>query len=161
MADPPTDRGVGSFDPAEVLALSGLEAMRAMMEGRLPRPGIGETMGFRLVAVEEGRVRFEARATPALGNPLGTLHGGVALTLVDSAAGCAGHTTLAPGSGYSTVETKVNFLKAVPLDGGLLIAEGRVISAGRRIILAEAGVSAADGRLVAHGTSTLIVLTGG
>jgi uncharacterized protein (TIGR00369 family) len=148
--------GVASAE--EIASLSGLELLGRMIEGTLPAPAIAETLGFRLVDVAPGTAVFEGEAGPHLLNPLGTVHGGFALTLVDSAAGCAVHTTLPAGVGYTTVETKVNFTAAIRADSGTLRAEGKVIASGRQICTAEARVTAADGRLVAHGTSTLMIL---
>ena len=93
-------------------------------------------------------------------NPLGIVHGGWALTLIDSAAGCAAHTLLPAGASYATVETKANFSRPIPEDAGRVRAEGRAIGRGRRIISCEARVVDAKGRLLAHGTSTLMVLAG-
>jgi len=102
---------------------------------------------------------FEGDPDARLLNPLGTVHGGWALTLIDSAAGCAVHSTLPAGIGYTTVETKVNFTKAIRPDGGSVRCIGTVVSAGRQIATAEARlVSAADGSLLAHGSSTLMIL---
>jgi uncharacterized protein (TIGR00369 family) len=101
---------------------------------------------------------FEGDAGPHLLNPLGTVHGGFVLTLIDSAAGCAVHTTLPAGVGYTTVETKVNFTAAIRADSGTLRAEGKVIASGKQICTAEARVLTRDGKLVAHGTSTLMIL---
>jgi uncharacterized protein (TIGR00369 family) len=115
-------------------------------------------MGFRLVEVEPGRAVFEGAAGPHLLNPLGGVHGGVALTLIDSAAGCAVHTELEAGIGYTTVETKVNFTRPVPPDGSAVRCEGRVVTRGRQIATAEARLLSEDGKVLAHGTSTLIVL---
>src|SRR5262245_53757538 len=94
------------IDPA---SLSGLELLRAMIAGRGPAPSISKTLGFRLVEVEKGRAVFEGAPGAHVLNPLGFVHGGYALTLIDSAAGCAVHTELDAGVGYTTVETKVNF----------------------------------------------------
>ncbi|HYJ81245.1 MAG TPA: PaaI family thioesterase [Allosphingosinicella sp.] len=142
----------------EIAHLTGLEMLQAIISGALPAPPIGATMGFRLVEVEPGRAVFEGRAGPHLLNPLGGVHGGVALTLIDSAAGCAVHTELPAGTGYTTVETKVNFTRPVPPDGSPLRCEGRVVTRGRQIATAEARLLSADGKLLAHGTSTLIIL---
>jgi uncharacterized protein (TIGR00369 family) len=148
--------GVASAE--EIAPLTGLEMLEAMKAGRLPAPTIGKTMGFALVEVAEGRAVFEGDAGPHLLNPLGTVHGGFALTLIDSAAGCAVHTILPAGVGYTTLETKVNFTAAIRADSGTLRAEGTVVASGKQICTAEARVLAADGRLVAHGTSTLMIL---
>jgi uncharacterized protein (TIGR00369 family) len=119
---------------------------------------MARTLGFRLVSVSDGEAMFEGQAGAHLLNPLGTVHGGFALTLVDSAAGCAVHSTLPPGIGYTTVETKVNFTGAIREDDGTLRAHGKVIARGRQIATAEARVTNEAGKIVAHGTSTLIIL---
>jgi uncharacterized protein (TIGR00369 family) len=104
---------------------------------------------------------FEGDAGPHLLNPLGIVHGGWALTLIDSAAGCAAHTLLPAGASYATIETKANFSRPIAHDAGRVRAEGRAIGRGRRIISCEARVVDAKGRILAHGTSTLMVLEGG
>jgi uncharacterized protein (TIGR00369 family) len=146
---------VVSVDPA---TLSGLDAMRALIAGKLPAPSIGETLGFTLVEVEEGRAVFEAMPSDRIMNPHGTVHGGWALTLLDSCTGCAAHTTLARGVGYTTVETKGNFVRAITPETGVVRAEGKVVAVGRTIITAEGRITDAQGRVLAHGTSTLLVL---
>ncbi len=146
--------GVSSFD--EIKHLSGLEMLRKMIAGELPAPPIAEPMGFLLVEVEKGRAVFEGVAGPHLLNPLGAVHGGWALTLIDSACGCAVHTELDAGVGYTTVETKVNFTRPIPQ--GRVRCEGRVLSRGRQIATSEAFLRSEEGKLLAHGTSTLIIL---
>ncbi len=141
-----------------IAGMTGLEVLRAMAAGELPGPGIGATMGFRLAEVDEGRAVFEGVPGPHLLNPLGAVHGGFALTLIDSACGCALHSALGPGIGYTSVETKVNFTRPIAPDGGLVRCEGRLLSHGRKIATAEAYLRSADGKLLAHGTSTLIIL---
>jgi uncharacterized protein (TIGR00369 family) len=148
--------GVASRD--EMANLTGIEMLRAIISGTLPAPPIGATMGFRLIEVGPGRAVFEGKAGPHLLNPLGGVHGGVALTLIDSAAGCAVHSELPAGVGYTTVETKVNFTRPVPSDGSPIRCEGRVVTRGRQIATAEARLLSAEGKLLAHGTSTLIIL---
>ncbi|MEO7827538.1 MAG: PaaI family thioesterase [Allosphingosinicella sp.] len=148
--------GIASYE--EIAGLTGIEMLRAIISGDLPAPPIGATMGFRLVEVALGRAVFEGSAGPHLLNPLGGVHGGVALTLIDSAAGCAVHSELAAGVGYTTVETKVNFTRPVPPDGALVRCEGRVVTRGRQIATAEARLLSSDGKVLAHGTSTLIIL---
>jgi uncharacterized protein (TIGR00369 family) len=152
------ERQFGITPREEMAGLSGLQFLRAMIEGRLPAPPIGGTMGFRLVEAEPGRAVFEGTPGPAVLNPLGMIHGGWALTLIDSAAGCAVHTELDAGIGYTTVETKVNFVRPIAPDGGPVRCEGRVLSRGRQIATAEAMLKSAEGKLLAHGTSTLIIL---
>ena len=150
--------GVSSFD--DIKHLSGLEMLRAMIAGDLPAAPIAEPLGFRLVEVDEGRAVFEGAPGPRLLNPLGAVHGGYALTLIDSACGCAVHTELGAGVGYTTVETKVNFTRPIAPDGGIVRCEGKVLSRGRQIATAEAFLRSAEGKLLAHGTSTLIILSG-
>jgi uncharacterized protein (TIGR00369 family) len=148
--------GVASAE--DIAGMSGIEMLQAMVEGRLPAPAISKTLGFLLVELGEGSAVFEGATGPHLLNPLGIVHGGFALTLIDSAAGCAVHTTLPAGVSYTTIETKVNFTGAIRADRGTIRAEGRVVAAGKQIATAEARVLAADGKILAHGTSTLMIL---
>ncbi|HEY0147812.1 MAG TPA: PaaI family thioesterase [Allosphingosinicella sp.] len=148
----------GVCTPEEMQGLSGLELLRAMVAGRLPAPPMAQTLGFRLVEVEAGRALFEGDPGPHLLNPLGSVHGGWALTLIDSATGCALHTELPAGIGYTTVETKANFNRAIAADAGTVRCEGRVLHRGRQIATAEARITSNEGNLLAHGTSTLIIL---
>lgn len=148
----------GVASPQEIADLTGLEALQSMIEGKLPAPRMAETLGFRLIEVAPGLAVFEADAGPHLLNPLGTVHGGLALTLVDSAAGCAVHTLIPAGVGYTTLETKVNFTSAIRADSGTIRAEGRVIAQGKQICTAEARIVSSEGKLFAHGTSTLMIL---
>lgn len=152
------DRRYGMVDAEQIAAMSGLELLQAMVEARLPAPPIGQTLGFRLVEVAPGTAVFEAEVGPHLLNPLGSVHGGVALTLIDSAAGCALHSMLPAGTFYTTVETKVNFTRPIAPDGGTVRAEGRVVTQGRQIATAEAQLLSAERKILAHGTSTLIIL---
>ena len=149
--------GVSSYE--DIRALTGLEMLRAMIAGELPAAPIAEPLNFRLVEVETGRAVFEGTPAPNLLNPLGAVHGGWALTLIDSACGCAVHSELDAGIGYTTVETKVNFTRPIAPDGGPVRCEGRVLSRGRQIATAEASLRSANGKLLAHGTSTLIILS--
>jgi len=142
----------------QAASLSGRELLQGMIDGRFPAPPITETLTFRLTEVGEGTVVFEGEPGAQLLNPLGVVHGGWAFTLIDSATGCAAHTLLPAGVGYTTVETKVNFSRAIRADTGRVRCEGRVINPGRQIISAEAVVKGGDGRVLAHGISTLLVL---
>ena len=144
-----------------LLAMTGLEAMQALIDGKSPPPSIAATLGFRLVEVEEGRAVFVGNPSDRLLNPLGIVHGGWALTLIDSCTGCAAHTALPAGVGYTTVETKVNFVRAITPHTGELRAEGVVVARGRTVITAEGKLTDARGKLYAHGTSTLLVLRPG
>jgi len=135
---------------------SGLEQLRAMMAGGR-RPGIGESLGFELAEVGDGFAVFAAVPGPHAYNPIGTVHGGWAATLLDSACGCAVHTKLGPTQGYTTLELKIAYHKAVTTGTGPVRAEGRVISIGRRAAFAEARLTDHTGRLYASATSTLLV----
>ena len=152
------EREYGIADAERVAGLSGLELLQAMIAGRLPAPAMGKTLGFRLVEVGPGTAIFEGEPGPHLLNPLGIVHGGWALTLIDSAAGCAVHATLPAGIGYTTIETKVNMTRAIRADAGTVRAEGRVVAQGRQIATAEARLLSAGGAILAHGTSTLMIL---
>ena len=153
----PDQRSYGLASREHFEAMSGIELLRAIVAGDLPAPPIGKALGMLLVEVEPGRVVFEGRPGPHLFNPLGGVHGGFALTLIDSATGCSVHTELDAGVGYTTVETKANFVRPVPSEG-VVRCEGRVVSRGRTIATAEAYLRSEDGKLLAHGTSTLIIL---
>ena len=151
------ERTHGVASREEVAARSGIEMLRAVISRELPSPPMARTLGFELVAVEPGLALFEGTPSEALLNPLGSVHGGWALALVDSAAGCAVHSELPPGVGYATVETKVNFTRAIRPDGGPVRCEGRVVTRGRSIATAEARLTDSEGRVLAHGTSTLFI----
>jgi uncharacterized protein (TIGR00369 family) len=142
----------------QMLSLSGLDAMRALIAGKFPPPSIATTLGFTLAEVDAGKAVFIGEPSERILNPLGIVHGGYALTLIDSCCGCAAHTTLAAGVGYTTVETKVNFVRAITPATGPVRAEGRVVARGRTIITTEGTLTDSAGKLLAHGTSTLMVL---
>jgi len=148
-------RAYGVADPAEVRDMSGREFLQAILDGHLPGPPIAGTLSFWLTEIGDGVAVFEGEAGPHLLNPLGIVHGGWALTLIDSAAGCAAHTLLPAGVSYATIETKADFSRPLAKDAG------RVLGRGRRIISCEARMVDAKGRLLAHGTSTLMVLERG
>ena len=150
--------GVATRD--EVAGKSGLEILAAMIAGVLPAPAICKPLNFRLVEVREGFALFEGETGPELLNPMGGVHGGWALTLIDSATGCACMSTLAAGVSYTTVETKANFVRPILADTGRVQCSAQVIHRGRQIVTTESRVTDADGRLLAHGTSTLMVLAG-
>lgn len=152
--------GYGVVPPAEAAAVSGRELLQGMIDGRFPAPPITQAMKFWLTEVGEGTAVFEGEPGGQLLNPMGIVHGGWTMTLIDSATGCAAHTLLPAGVGYTTVETKVNFSRTIRADTGRVRAEGRVVSKGRQIISAEALLKGPDGRVLAHGTSTLLVLQG-
>lgn len=134
-----------------------LEVFRDMLAGRIPQAPIADTMGFELVAVDDGFAAFACTPGPWLANPMGGIHGGVALTLLDSATGCATHTTLPAGVGYATVDLTTHMVRPVR-PGVPLRCEGRVLHRGRRLQTATAEVRDDQDRLVAHGTAALMVL---
>lgn len=140
--------------------LSGRELLQAIVDGKLPQAPISQGLNFWIVEVGEGFAAFEGDPGAHLLNPAGGVHGGWALTLIDSAAGCAGHTLLPAGTGYTTLETKGNFVRPIAKNTGRVRCEGRVVSPGRQIITAEARVTGPDGKVLAHGTSTLLVFGG-
>jgi uncharacterized protein (TIGR00369 family) len=150
----------GVATPGEFEGMSGKEFLQAVIDGRLPQATISETMSFWIVEVGDGFAVFEGEPGGHLLNPMGTVHGGWALTLIDSVAGCAGHSLLSPGMGYTTIETKGNFSRPITKDAGRIRAEAKVVAQGRQIISSEARVMAHDGRILAHGVSTIMVIGG-
>jgi len=153
----PPGANYGSVPREAWAQMTGREILEAIIDGRLPRPPISKTLGIWLAEVREGFAAFEGEPTEQVLNPMGVVHGGWALTLIDSAAGCAAQTLLPAGVGYTTIETKANFSRAITPQSGRVRAESRVVTVGRQIISAEAWVKASDGRILAHGTSTLLV----
>ena len=148
-------------DPATARLMSGREFLEAIIDGRLPAPPMARTLSFWLVEIGEGFAVFEGDAGEHLLNPLGVVHGGWALTLIDSATGCAGQTVLPAGVSYTTVETKANFSRPITKDTGRVRAEGRVVAQGRQVISTEVRVLSKAGKVLAHGTSTLMVVAAG
>lgn len=136
----------------------GYAQLEGMMKGGTPAP-IGLTLDFDLVELERGRVVFEGRPTKSVYNPIGTVHGGYAATLLDSACGCAVHSALEAGQGYTTVELKVAFHRALTDQSGPVRCEGAVLTMGRRVAFTEARLTDAQGRLCASATSTLLVFS--
>ncbi|MBR7192434.1 PaaI family thioesterase [Gordonia sp. SCSIO 19800] len=145
--------------PTDPTAMSGLELLRAWQVGGAgsDRPSIGRLLGMVPKQIDEGAVTFAVTPQPDFANPLGTVHGGICATLLDSVMGCAVHTTLPAGVGYTTLELKVNYIRSVAVDAGELTGVGTVIHVGRTTATAEGKVFSADGKLVAHGTTTCIV----
>ncbi len=137
--------------------MTGLEFLRHVQNLPELPPFIGKLLGLSMDEIEHGHVVMSVITRPDFANPLGTLHGGICATLLDSAMGCAVHTTLEPGVGYGTLELKVNYIRSVPVDGVQLIASAQTIHVGRKTATAEGRVHDPDGRLVAHGTTTCII----
>jgi uncharacterized protein (TIGR00369 family) len=139
-------------------ALSGLEHLQALIRGELPPPPIASLMGFTLVSADPGDVTFSCTPDESVYNPIGTVHGGLMCTLLDSVAGCAVQSTLPVGVGYTSIEIKVNYLRAVHAHSGKLIAHGWVTKPGRRVAFAEGDVRDAAGRLIATTSSTCLII---
>jgi uncharacterized protein (TIGR00369 family) len=139
------------------LQLSGAEYIAALIAGEVPPPPIAVTLGFELVEASEGRAVFACEAGEHLYNPIGSVHGGVAATLLDSATGCAVHTLLPAGVGYATTDLHVTFVRPIGRDTGRIVCTGEVVHAGRRMASAEARLVDGDGRLLAHATATCMI----
>jgi uncharacterized protein (TIGR00369 family) len=150
-----------AVDPRDVAEtgrrLSGMDYIQAILTGELPAPPIAELVGFRLVEAEPGRAAFEMEPGAQHYNPIGSVHGGVALTLLDSAMGCAVHTLLGAGEGYTTLEVKTNFVRPITAETGLIRCEGVVLHEGSRVATAEGKLTDANGKLLAHGTTTCLI----
>ena len=149
--------GSGVSSPETLKAQSGLDFLRGIAEGRLPRPPISDTLNFYLVEVERGRAVFQGTPQREHCNPLGSIHGGWPATLLDSCMACAVHSTLPAGQGYTTVELKLNLVRPIFSDTGPLRAEGKVINGGRTIATSEGRLFGPDGKLYAHGTETCLI----
>ncbi|SFW76814.1 PaaI family thioesterase [Amycolatopsis australiensis] len=148
-------------DPLETArlgaAMSGLEYMRAIADGRIPPAPIAAHFGMRWERVEPGEVVAVAEPDESLYNPIGMVHGGVAATMLDSVIGCAVHTTLPAGVGYASVELKVSYLRAIHAGRGEIRATGRVVKEGSRIAFAEGEIRDVDGKLLATASGTCVI----
>jgi uncharacterized protein (TIGR00369 family) len=157
----PRTRTVTWFDPmigaGQGLRMAGIDHLRAIRDGRLPPAPIAGLLQFEVSDVEEGRVSFTCLPDESAYNPIGVVHGGLVCTLLDSVCGCAVHSTLPLGRGYTSVEIKVSYLKAVRLDSGRLTATGTLVKGGSRVAFSEAVVTDASGAPVATATSTCLV----
>ena len=152
--------GDGSFGVVPIeqaRRMDGLSLWRGLLEGRVPAPPIAKVLGFDVAEVELGRVLFAYRPLSDHYNPLGTIHGGIAATLLDSAMGCSVHTTLAAGIGFTTLEIKVSYVRAMTDQTGPVKVEGKVINVGKRVATAEGRLIDQEGRLLAHGTTTCLI----
>ena len=148
--------GVPSY--ATLQAMSGLEFLTAICDGRLPQAPIAEVLGFRMVEVGEGVAVFEGAPSRSYYNPIGTIHGGWYGTLLDSCMACAVQSTLEQGAGYTTVEYSVNLVRAILEDSGPVRAEGRLVHRGRRMATADGRLVDSRGKLLAHGTTTCMIM---
>jgi uncharacterized protein (TIGR00369 family) len=148
-------------DPAELVrragGSTGVELLRKMVAGELPRAPIQELVGFELVEADEGRVVFVGHPGEQHYNPIGTVHGGFAATLLDSALGAAVHSTLAAGEAYITLEVKFNLVRPITADTGEVRAEGSVVHRGKTVATSEADLRDGAGKLLAHATSTCLI----
>lgn len=141
----------------KLAGLSGLEQLQALIkEGR--RPPIADTLDFNLVEVEEGRAVFEGTPGRHAYNPLGSVHGGYAATLLDSACGCAAHSCLSAAQAYTTLELKIAYHRPMTIETGTVRAEAKIITFGKRVAFTEGRITDAQGRIYASATSTLIIM---
>ncbi|CCQ44613.1 uncharacterized 1 domain protein [Pseudarthrobacter siccitolerans] len=141
--------------------LSGFEYLCGMRDGSIPRPPMASLMNLALTAVETGRVEFECRPGEAHYNPLGVVHGGLACTLLDTVVGCAAHSTLPLGFGYTSIDLSVSYLRPITLKHTVLRAEGTVVKQGQRVIFAEGRIAGPGGELLATATSSLLIFAAG
>jgi uncharacterized protein (TIGR00369 family) len=139
--------------------LPGIEYMHQLIAGKIAAPPIMALMGYRLAQVGEGLAVFECEPGEQHYNPIGVVHGGLAMTLLDSAMGCCVHTRLPKGVGYTTLEVKANLVRAITIRTGLIRATGKVIHFGGKTATAEARLEDAAGKLYAHGTTTCLILS--
>lgn len=155
------NREVVWHDPLPTAAagdgMTGLDFLQAVAAGRLPPAPIASLLGFRLTRAELGEVVFTVEPNDSHYNPIGMVHGGLVSTLLDSALGCAVHSTLPVGLGYASLEIKVSFVGAVHATSGTLTATGRVVKPGKRAAFAEGEVVDGSGKVVARASSTLLV----
>ena len=146
---------------ASAAHLSGVDFLRAILDGKLPRPPIAELLGMRGVEVERGRVVFEMEVGEYHFSPLNIVHGGVTATLLDTVMGCAVFSKLDAGVAYTTTDLQVRYVRPVSVGSGTLRAEGTVVHAGSKVLTAEGRVMDSRGKLVAHGGCGCLILTGG
>jgi len=157
MTEITTRKRFGVVADEQQREMSGLEFVQGLVAGTLPLNSMAQTLGYDIVEVSSGHVAITAEPTAAHRNPAGTVHGGLAATLLDSCMGLAVHSTLDKGFGQTTLEFKISLVRPVTPETGLVRAEGRVVSRGRRIGTAEGRLTDAEGRLLAHGTTTCLI----
>jgi uncharacterized protein (TIGR00369 family) len=150
-------REVGVVSREILLAESGVDYLRGVVEGRHPAAPFADAMDFELTEVEEGRAVFVGRPSARYFNPLGTVHGGWTATVLDSAMACAAHSTLKLGEGYTTLEMKINYVRPVMPESGVVRCEGKLIHRGGSVATTEGRLVDERGRLLAHGTETCLI----
>lgn len=153
------DQGVGCgvMAPADAIELSGLALMEGMLRGKYPYPPIAKTLNFTIVEASHGRAVFQGTPGPEHLNPLGTVHGGWFATMLDSALGCAVHTTMPPGRAYTTADLSIKLVRAISPKVPRVRAIAQVVHAGRQLATAEARLVGPDGTLYAHGGTACLV----
>jgi uncharacterized protein (TIGR00369 family) len=149
--------GVGVAGAGQIAGKTGIEVIRALLSGEFPRPPIGDTLDFVLIEADPGRAVFQGRPSVRHYNPLGTVHGGWFAALLDSAVGCAVHTALPAGKGYTTAELKINIVRPLTDKVPLVRAEGQVIHLGGRMATADGRMTGPDGKLYAHASTTCFI----
>ena len=155
-----TTRTYGTVSSERQKEMSGLEFVKGLASGALPLNSFAQTVGYEVVEADSGRVVIALSPTDAHLNPWGTVHGGLAATLLDSCMGLAIHSTLDKGIGSTTLEFKISLVRPITLETGEVRAEGKVINCGRRIGTADGRLTDAKGRLLAHGTTTCLIIPG-
>lgn len=156
MTEQPSRKSYGVVPQQVQAGMSGLEFVRGLVSGTLPLNTMARALDYDVVAAEEGHVVISATPSSEHLNPAGTVHGGVAATLLDSCMGLAVRTMIPEGSGSTTLEFKISFLRPITPDQGVLRAEGRVLTSGRRVGTAEGWLTDSTGKLLAHGTTTCL-----
>jgi uncharacterized protein (TIGR00369 family) len=152
-----SEKQYGVVPPDVLVSYSGLDFLQGIVDGKVPNPPISKVLNFHLAEVSEGRAVFEGVPDASLYNPIGTVHGGFAMTLLDSALACAIFTTLPKGEKWTTLEIKVNLTRPILKGTGLLRAEGRVIHRGRTFATSEGDLKDKAGKLYAHATTTCTI----
>jgi uncharacterized protein (TIGR00369 family) len=152
-----TGKSYGVVTPEILKDYDGLGFLQAIIAGTLPQPPVAEVLGFHLVEADKGRAVFEGVPEFRYYNPIGTVHGGFAATLLDSALGCAIFSTLLKGDAWTTLELKLNFVRALTKDTGPVYAQGRIIHRGRTVATSEGDLKDRAGKLYAHATTTCMI----
>lgn len=147
----------GSVHPSELIERTGMDFFNDMFAGKLPSPPIGETLNFIPLHMEKGSAVFQGRPLYQHYNPLGTVHGGWLCTLLNSAVGCAVQSTLPQGKAFTTLEIKVNMVRALTVDVPIVRAEGKVVHSGHQVSTAEGRIVGPDGKIYAHATTTCLI----